>query len=273
MTLTKRNNIRRLGAGDRVLLMAHGFGCDQNMWRFLTPFLEQDFDVVLFDYVGWGQSDLAAYEPERYTDLSGYAQDVIEICDELELTDVIFVGHSVSAMIGLLASLERPHRFSSLVMVCPSPYFLNDPPDYYGGFDHEDIEELFELMDKNFLGWAHHLAPLVAGASADEALRTELEGSFCSTDPVIAKRFARATFYADLRDYLPRTSLPTLLLQATEDSLASPAVGEYMHDTMPASVLRVVEANGHCLHMTHPEIVAHALYRFLEGSPRAHLEA
>lgn len=263
-TLIERNNIRRCGSGRKTLLLAHGFGCDQNMWRFLVPLLERDFQLVLFDYVGWGGSSLEAYDEKRYSTLTGYAQDIVQICDGLNLNDVTIVGHSVSAMIGLLASIYRPERFSSHVMVCPSPCFLNDPPDYHGGFERQDIADLFDLLDKNYIGWAEYLAPLAIGQSGDSELTRELAESFCSTDPVIARNFAHATFYSDLRAELPRARHPCLLLQSQSDFLASVAVGEYMHNRMPASELRILESEGHCLHMTHPKTVAEEIRKFME---------
>lgn len=263
MTLIERNNIRRCGSGEKTLLLAHGFGCDQNMWRFLVPLLEPDFQLVLFDYVGWGGSSLEAYDDQRYSTLVGYAEDINQICAGLNLNDVTIVGHSVSAMIGLLASIERPERFRSHVMVCPSPCFLNHPPEYHGGFEYQDIEELFDLLDKNFIGWAEYLAPLVIGQSGNEDFVRELTESFCSTDPVIARNFAQATFYSDLRAELAQIRHPSLLLQSQSDTLASIEVGEYMHQRMPASVLRILAGAGHCLHMTDPETVATEIREFM----------
>lgn len=258
-SITERNNVQILGEGSKTLLLAHGFGCDQNMWRFVRPGLERDYRLVLFDYVGWGGSQLSAYDAERYANLDGYARDIIEVVESLDLHDVTLVGHSVSAMIGLLASLERPERFERHVMVCPSPCFLNKLPDYHGGFEKADLEELLALMDKNFIGWAHHLAPLVLGEAATPDLIDELEASFCSTDPLIAKAFARATFFSDLRDHLPLAQHPSLLLQSRDDSLADVEVSRYMQRHMPDSELEIVEAQGHCLHMTHPDAVVGAV--------------
>lgn len=264
--IADRNNVQILGSGSRTLLLAHGFGCDQNMWRAVLPGLADTYRLVLFDYVGWGGSRLSAYDAERYAHLDGYARDIIDIVEALDLRDVTFVGHSVSTMIGLLASLECPQRFERHVMVCPSPCFLNRPPDYHGGFEQADLEELLELMDKNLLGWAHYLAPLVLGESASPELVDELEESFCSTDPQIAKAFARATFFSDLRDRLPQARHPSLLLQSREDSLANVAVGRYMQRHMPESELEIVDAKGHCLHMTHPDAVVAAVRRATRGT-------
>lgn len=245
-------------------MLAHGFGCDQNMWRFLTPMLKNDFKVVLFDYVGCGRSDYSFYQKNRYSTLKGYAQDVIEICSELVLSDVIFVGHSVSSMIGMHAAIEYPALFSKLIMVCPSPCFLNLPPAYMGGFDKEDLEELINLMDKNYIGWASYLAPLVMGQKNDSAYIEELENSFCSTDPKYAKPFAKATFFSDDRSSLSQLSVPSLILQSSQDNLASEEIGQYMDEHIPDSQLHILKANGHCLHMTNPVQVFDALMRFID---------
>ena len=264
-TIIQRNNVRVTGTGERTLLLAHGFGCDQNMWQFVAPALAERQRVITFDYVGSGDSQISAFDPDRYGRLEGYATDVLEVCEALDLRDVAFVGHSVSAMIGLIASLWEPTRLAELIMVCPSPDYHDRPPDYYGGFQREDLVELLDLMDKNYIGWAHQLAPMVLGDQADEELVHELSGSFCSTDPVIAKTFAQATFFSDCRDLLPRVQRPTLILQNRVDPLAPVAVGEYMHASMPGSTLRILDAGGHCPHMTHPDLVIAALHEYLEG--------
>jgi sigma-B regulation protein RsbQ len=266
--ILRRNNVTRLGEGERTLVLAHGFGCDQNMWRFVTPALARDYRIVLFDYVGFGHSDAAAFDPDRYEQLEGYARDLLDVCDALELESVTLVGHSVSAMIGLIAGQQRPELFEHQVMVCPSPCFLNKPPDYQGGFEREDLEELLDLMDKNYIGWAQYLAPLVAGTSADQDIVGELSASFCSTDPLVAKTFARATFFSDCRYLLPYAREPALILQSASDSLAEVYVGEYMHHHIPDSVLRIVPAEGHCLHMTHPDHVIDEIRRYLDGKER-----
>lgn len=263
--IIRRNNVTRLGEGNRTLVLAHGFGCDQNMWRFITRALERNYRIVLFDYVGFGHSDVAAFDQSRYEHLEGYARDLLEVCDALQLDRVTLVGHSVSAMIGLIASQERAHLFEHQIMICPSPCFLNKPPDYQGGFEREDLEELLDLMDKNYIGWAQYLAPLVAGGSADDDILRELSTSFCSTDPLVARAFANATFFSDCRHLLPQAREPVLILQSARDSLAEVCVGEYMHRHLPDSVLRVVPAEGHCLHMTHPQQVVDEIRQYLEG--------
>jgi sigma-B regulation protein RsbQ len=248
-----RNNVRIFGRGTQPMLFAHGFGCDQNMWRFVTPAFENDYRIVLFDYVGSGKSDIEQYDPQRYSSLEGYAQDVLDVCRALDLRDVIFVGHSVSSMIGVLAANVAPTRFARLVMVGPSPRYINDAPDYVGGFERADIEGLLEMMDKNYIGWAHFLAPAIMKNPEHPELSEELEASFCSTDPVIARGFAEATFFADNRADLPAVRVPSLIMQCSDDMIAPLAVGDYLNATLPGSTLHVMKATGHCPHMSHPD--------------------
>jgi sigma-B regulation protein RsbQ len=262
--IINRNNVNIIGDGEQTLLLAHGFGCDQNMWRFLTPELSKHYKVVLFDFVGSGKSDITKYDLTKYSQLEGYAQDIIDICDALALEDAILVGHSVGSIIALLASIEKPALFSKIAMVCPSPCFLNFPPDYYGGFEEEDLKELLNLMDKNYIGWADYLAPLVMGVNHTSDLIGELRDSFCSTDPVIAKNFAKATFFSDHRAILAKANHPTLIFQSEEDSLAAPSIGEYMHSKLPNNSLHIIKAEGHCLHMTNPEEVLKYLIEFIK---------
>jgi sigma-B regulation protein RsbQ len=234
------------------MLFAHGFGCDQNMWRFVTPAFADDYRIVVFDYVGSGKSDLSAYDTKRYGSLAGYAQDVLDVIHALDLRDVIFVGHSVSSMVGVLAANREPERFSQLILVGPSPRYINEAPDYVGGFERRDIEGLLETMEKNYIGWANFLAPAVMKNPDRPELSEELEASFCSTDPVIARRFAEATFFSDNRDDLAAVQVPSLIMQCSDDMLAPPDVGDYLARTLPNSTLRVLEATGHCPHMSHP---------------------
>ncbi len=262
--IVKKNNVNIVGSGEKTLLLAHGFGCDQKMWRFMLPALIPHYKIVLFDYVGSGNSDLANYDHARYSSLDGYSQDVLEICEALDLQDVVFVGHSVSNMIGLIASIQQPKFFSRLVMVCPSPCFLNFKPDYIGGFEKSDLDELFNLMDKNYIGWANYLAPLVIGANHSEKLIGELSGSFCSTDPIIAKAFANATFFSDYRHLLKEAKHPALIFQSSQDSLASTDIGEYMLKQLPNAQLKLIEAQGHCLHMTYPDIINQGLRDYID---------
>ena len=251
-SIARRNNVRVFGKGTQPMLFAHGFGCDQNMWRFVTPAFEEDYRIVLFDYVGAGKSDVSAYNPERYSSLQGYAQDILDICAELQLNDVILVGHSVSSMTGLLAAVEAPGYFSHIIMVGPSPCYINEE-GYVGGFERRDIEGLLETMEKNYIGWANFLAPNIMGHKERPELGQELVDSFCSTDPVIASQFARATFFSDNRRDLAKLKVPSLILQCSEDIIAPVEVGQYLHRQVPGSTLKVMSATGHCPHMSEPE--------------------
>lgn len=257
-----RNNVKVSGRGTQPILFAHGFGCDQNMWRFLTPAFENDYRIVLFDYVGSGKSDSGAWDPQRYSTLEGYAQDVLEICEELQLQDVIFVGHSVSSMVGVLAANRQPERFSRLIMVGPSPRYINDA-DYVGGFERADIEGLLDLMDKNYIGWANFLAPVVMKNDERPELTKELHDSFCSTDPGITRRFAETTFFSDNRDDLSGLRVPSLIMQCAEDAIAPVEVGNYLHRNLPQSTLRMMKATGHCPHVSHPEETIEAIRSYL----------
>lgn len=247
-----RNNVTIIGKGRQPMVFAHGFGCDQNMWRYLVPAFENEFKIILFDFVGAGKSDIAAYNPERYASLQGYAQDVLDICEALDLQEVIFVGHSVSSMIGLLAANKEPRYFSRLIMVGPSPGYINDG-DYVGGFERKDIEGLLETMEKNYIGWANFLAPAIMGHKDRPYLGEELTESFCSTDPIIAKQFAEATFFSDNRRDLKQNKIPSLVLQCSDDIIAPLAVGAYLEKNLPYSKVKVMKATGHCPHMSEPE--------------------
>jgi sigma-B regulation protein RsbQ len=251
-SVLKRNNVKVLGNGTQPMLFAHGFGCDQNMWRFITKEFEDDYRIILFDYVGSGQSDLAAYDAGRYSTLKGYASDLLDIVRELDLRDIVFVGHSVSSMIGVLAANEEPDRFERLILIGPSPRYINEGT-YVGGFERKDIEGLFEMMDRNFIGWANFLAPAIMKNADQPELGEELTASFCSTDPVIARRFAEATFLADNREDLAGVTVPSLILQCSDDMVAPEAVGEYLKGQLANSTLKVMKATGHCPHMSHPE--------------------
>ena len=260
-SIAARNNINIFGSGTQTMLFAHGFGCDQHMWRYITAAFEADYKIVLFDYVGSGKSDVEAYQPERYATLQGYAKDILEVCEALELRDVIFVGHSVSAMTGMLAAIEEPKYFSKLVMVSPSPCYINDG-DYVGGFERKDIEGLLDMMEKNYIGWAQFLAPGIMGNADRPFLGAELEQSFCSTDPVIARRFAEATFFSDNRADLKYNKKESLVLQCSDDMLAPLEVGDYLAQHLPYSQLRVMKADGHCPHISHPDEVIELMKAF-----------
>lgn len=267
-----RNNVKVFGRGAQPMMFAHGFGCDQNVWRFVTPAFEDDYRIVLFDYVGSGKSEIGAYSPERYSDLNGYAQDVLDICAALELKETIFVGHSVSSVIGMLAAIREPQWFDRLILVGPSPRYINDPPDYFGGFERADIEGLFEMMEKNYLGWAHFLAPVIMKNPEQPELTRELEESFCSTAPEVARRFAEATFLSDNRNDVPKVKLPSLIMQCSEDTIAPLEVGDYMHRHLPASTLRRMAATGHCPHMSHPEETVRIIKEYLQAPAESNHE-
>lgn len=260
--ILKRNNVTIQGKGSKTMLMAHGFGCDQNMWRFITPAFENDYQLVLFDYVGAGKSDKTYYNPERYAALEGYAKDIIEICDTLQLKDTIFVGHSVGCMIGALACIARPDLFSSLVMVGPSPCYINKE-NYVGGFEQKDIEQLLETMEKNYIGWSNFLAPKIVANEDQPELSAELTASFCATDPVIAHEFATVTFMSDNRSDVAKIKKPTLILQCTEDIIAPIQVGHYLNENINGSVLKIMKATGHCPHMSAPNETINLMRQFL----------
>jgi sigma-B regulation protein RsbQ len=262
-----RNNVTLSGReGGPAMVFAHGFGCDQNMWRFVAPAFEDRYRIVLFDFVGAGQSDLSAYDPARYSTLDGYAADVTDIVQALDLRDVVFVGHSVSAMIGVLAADRQPDRFSTLVLVAPSPRYL-DADDYTGGFSESDIEGLLTSLDSNYLGWSSAMAPVIVANADRPELGAELTASFCRTDPEIQKRFARATFYSDNRADLARVKLPTLVLQCSDDPLAPESVGEYVHAQIADSVLVQLQATGHCPNLSAPAETVAAIAAYLDKTP------
>lgn len=262
----RRNNVRISGRGEQPIVFAHGFGCDQNMWRFVAPAFEASHRVVLFDHVGAGQSDASAYDRRKYGALDGYAADVLEICGALQLSDAIFVGHSVSAMIGALAVKKEPERFKALVMVGPSPRYLDDA-DYVGGFSRQDIDSLLNALESNYLGWSSSMAPVIMGNADRPELGNELTNSFCRTDPAIAAHFARVTFLSDNREDLEHIAIPTLILQCSEDVIAPYAVGGYVHGHVAGSQLVVMEATGHCPNLSAPEETIGAIRNFLRAVP------
>lgn len=258
-----RNNVKVAGRGSQPILFAHGFGCDQNMWRFVAPAFESDYKVITFDYVGAGKSDTSAYDPERYATLEGYAADVLDVVHALDLRDVIFVGHSVSSMIGVLAANSEPDRFERLILLGPSPRYVNDGPGYVGGFERKDLEGLLHMMEHNFLGWANFLAPVIMKNGTRPELGEELEASFCSTDPIIARQFAEATFFADNRADVAASKVPALIVQCADDAIAPQSVGEYLARTMPNSTYRLLDVTGHCPHLSHPKETIAALREYL----------
>ena len=266
--ILSRNHVTQFGQGTQPMLFAHGFGCDQNMWRMVAPAFADDYRVVLFDYVGSGNSELSAYDPERYATLDGYARDLLDVVHALDLHDVVVVAHSVSSMVAVLAANQEPERFSRLVLVGPSPCYVNDPP-YVGGFERSDIEGLLEMMDHNFIGWANFLGPAIMKNPDRPELGEELATSFCSTDPHVARRFAEATFFSDNRADLARVTVPSLVLQCSDDMVAPREVGEYLARELPRSTLRVMDATGHCPQMSHPEETIALMREYLSRSAPA----
>jgi sigma-B regulation protein RsbQ len=262
VTALQRNNVHVRGAGETAMLFAHGFGCDQNMWRFVAPAFEDRYRTVLFDNVGAGKSDPKAYDYEKYGSLAGYADDVIEIARELGFRDAIFVGHSVSAMVGIIAAIKAPGLFKSLILVGPSPCYIDDG-DYTGGFTRAQIEELLQSLDSNHLGWSASMAPAIMGNPDRPELGEELTNSFCRTDPEMAKHFARTTFLSDTRDILAQSETPALILQCSNDVIAPNAVGEYLRDRLPQSTLVVLDATGHCPNLSAPQETIAAMKAFL----------
>lgn len=263
MSIRSRNNLQVTGTGPITVVFAHGFGCDQNMWRYLVPSFQDRFTIVLFDLVGSGNSDISAYDFKKYNSLNGYAQDLIEIIDEVTDKPVIFIGHSVSATIGLLASVTAPEKFKCQIMVGPSPCYINDG-DYVGGFSRSDVEELCNTIDNNYLGWSSNMAPSIMGSPEQPELGIELKNSFCRTDPEVAKHFARVTFLSDHRDALPKSNTPTLILQCSDDFIAPRTVGEYMQKNMPKAEMCIINNVGHCPHLSSPEASTHAIENYLK---------
>lgn len=262
MSVIHRNDVRLSGHGARLVVFAHGFGCDKNMWRLVAPAFERNFRTVLYDQVGTGASDLSAYDPSKYASLQGYADDLVEICKELDVRDAVFVGHSVSAMIGVLASVSDASLFSELVLVGPSPRYIDDGA-YRGGFSAGDIDELLESLADNHLGWSAMMAPVIMGNPDRPELAEELTNSFCRTDPAIAGDFARVTFTSDNRGDLAKVTARTLILQCRDDVIAPLAVGEYVRDAIPGSEMAVIDATGHCPNLSAPEAVIEAIRAFV----------
>jgi sigma-B regulation protein RsbQ len=264
--IQKRNNIQIVGQGAATIVLAHGFGCDQSMWRYFVPAFRDRYRIVLFDLVGSGNSDLAAYDPAKYASLQGHAQDLAEIIDHCGGGPVVFIGHSVSAMIGMLASIAAPSKFTASIMVSPSACYIDDA-GYRGGFSQADIVELLDTMDSNYLGWSSSMAPAIMGAPDQPALGEELTNSFCRTDPTIARHFARVTFMSDQRAELAKSTVPTLILQCSDDLIAPVEVGEFIHRMVRHSTLAMIENTGHCPHLSAPAPSVDAIRGFLAHLP------
>lgn len=268
-TVIRRNNVTVSGRADGpVMMFAHGYGCDQDMWRRLLPYFANDYRLVLFDHVGAGHSDVNAYDREKYGSLDGYAADLLEICECLDLKDVILVAHSVSAMMAVIAATHEPERFSRLILVAPSPRYTNDPAEgYVGGFSQDDIEGLLASLDSNYFAWAEALAPMAMANPETPELAEELRSSFCRTNPSIARHFARVTFLSDTRQVLGKVPTDSLILQCSDDLLAPPEVGTYVHQHLERSSLVHLQASGHCPHVSAPQATADAILQYLASSP------
>ncbi|MBD1366143.1 alpha/beta hydrolase [Mucilaginibacter sp. ZT4R22] len=262
ISVLKRNNVQVFGDGTQVMLFAHGFGCDQQSWKFIIDAFTPDHKIVLFDYVGSGKSDISQYTSAKYGKLDGYAQDVLDVCAALDLKEVIFVGHSVSAMIGLLAAVKQPEYFKKLIFIGPSPRYLNDE-GYKGGFERADLESLFEFMDSNYLGWSSAMAPAIMGNVDRPELGEFLTNSFCATDPAIAREFARVTFFSDNRADLSKLTVQSLTLQCAEDIIAPLEVGAYMRNNTPGNEMVVLKATGHCPHISEPAATIEAIKAYI----------
>lgn len=262
-TVVERNRVTIMGQGEQTLVLAHGLGCNQEMWQYITPFLKESYRLISFDHVGSGQSDITAYRSEKYCTLQGYATDLVEIIEELELKDIIFVGHSISSMIGLLAAIDKPQLFKSLIMIGPSPCYVNEET-YHGGFERSDISELLDMMEMNFAGWASYMAPI--GMATDHAphLTQELETAFVSTNARIAREFAEVTFLSDYRAQLPLLQVPALILQCAEDSIVPIEVGHYLHQHLTNSELVVLPVKGHYPHISQPTETVTEMVAYIE---------
>ncbi|MGV3540214.1 MAG: alpha/beta fold hydrolase [Rufibacter sp.] len=264
MTAVERNNVMVKGKGQRPMIFAHGYGCDQNMWRYITPAFEEEYKIILFDHVGFGKADTSAFTQAQYSTLQSYAEDVLDICRELDLQNAIFVGHSVSAMIGVLASLKEPDRFSKLILIGPSPRYINDE-HYTGGFSQEAIDGLLATLDSDYLNWSRTLAPVIMGNPDKPELGQELAQSFCRSNEEIAKSFARVTFLSDNRGDLKHLKTECLILQCSEDVIAPLEVGKYVHENLPNSKLVILDATGHCPNLSAPEETIAAMKNYLSS--------
>lgn len=258
----KRNNVKISGKGSKVIVFAHGFGCDQNAWKYISNSFIEDYKIVLFDFVGAGESDLSAYDPKKYASLQGYVNDLIEIGETLSINKATFIGHSVGCMIGSLAAIQKPDLFEQLIFIGPSPCYISNG-DYKSGFDKETIDSLMEVMEEDYISWSKALAPEIMNKNNGEELSTELTETFCSIDPEIGKQFARVTFLSDNRKDLPLIPAKSLTIQCSDDIIAPLSVGQYIKEHTPGNTLKILEAQGHCPHMSHPEETVQLIKEFL----------
>ncbi|MDQ4140296.1 MAG: alpha/beta hydrolase [Bacteroidota bacterium] len=269
MDVLKRNNVNVIGKGEIPMLFAHGYGCDQNMWRYITPAFAEDYKIILFDHVGFGKSDISGYSDSRYNSLQAYADDILEIAEVLHLKDIVFVGHSVSAMIGVLAAIKAPDLFQKLILIGPSPRYINDT-NYTGGFASEDMNSLLESLNSDYLAWSLAMAPVIMGNTDKPVWSEELANSFCRSNEKIAKNFAHLTFLSDNRADLQKVRVKSLILQCQEDVIAPMEVGQYMHQNLPNSQLVILNATGHCPNLSAPEETIKAIQNFLSAEKVLH---
>ena len=251
MDVLKRNNVKVFGKGDQALLFSHGFGCDQNMWRFITANFVTDYQIIVFDHVGAGHSDLLAYDRVKYDSLSGYANDLLDICQELNLTHATLIGHSVGAMIGILSAIRQPEHFHKLILIGPSPCYLQQE-QYYSSFTYKDVEEMLNYMETDYVNWSVTFAEFIMGSTPYPSLIEEMANSFCNTNPEIAKHFARVSFLSDHRSDLTHVKTKTYILQCSDDMIAPEEVGQFMNQKIEGSTLIHLQATGHCPNLSAP---------------------
>lgn len=260
-----RNAVTVLGpASAQVLVFAHGYGTDQSTWRRIAERFATDHRVVLFDYVGSGRSDLSAYDERRYDSLQGYADDLIEVIDGVGATRVTLVAHSISGMIGALASIRRPELFAQLIMVCPSPRYIDDG-DYRGGYSAEDVRGLLAAIEANQPSWAAALAPAVTARDDRPEVVDSVRRLFAATPAKVATHFARVVFFSDVRHRLAEIPVPCTIIQSQGDIICPPHIGAYLHERIPASELVQLETSGHFVHLTEPELVSALIAQRLDG--------
>lgn len=265
--VSKQHSISTFGEGDVPLVFAHGFGCDQQIWQRVIKLLDPKYQAITFDYVGCGRSDLNAYRSKDYDSLDAYADDLIGILDALELQDIEYIGHSVSAVIGMLASIKRPDLFAHIMGIGPSPCYIDHAPDYYGGFSRQDIDELLNMMERNYFEWAGYLAPLVMGNPEQPELSDDLKESFIATPPEVARQFAKVTFLSDVRGRLPQVQVPVTILYCDADMIVPTDVIKYLAARLPRSQTMRLQATGHYPHMSNPAAVADAIHFYSHAKP------
>jgi sigma-B regulation protein RsbQ len=263
----RRHHAMLRGDGDTPLVFVHGFGCDRDIWRFVAPAFEADCRTLVYDHAGCGRA-VPAWDQLRHANLDGYAADLLDVMDDAALPPAVCVAHSIGGVIALLAAEQRPDRFEHILLLAPSPRFINDPPDYLGGFEREDLDEMFQLMESNQFGWAQFLAPMAIGESNPQDLVQQFQSALCALEPRIARHFARLAFLVDARELFARSRMPTTIVQSLQDSIAPREVGQWMLRHMPASRLREIDVSGHCPHVSHPALTISLIREVLDGRAR-----